>query len=160
MNLFKETVNQLNNLFSNRYAIVKEEPQNAAYGGGIIQDGHEEIRIRVAKVTPVKIGQFVAMWEKDDQQQNQPFSIDNSPAYLMIIVHHPNQASGCFIFPRAALEKHQLYSTSNVKGKMGLRVYLPWDQPDNRTVKRTQTWQVPYFYEWNDALHFKAYNEK
>lgn len=45
-------------------ASIREETQNAEYGAGLFQLGDLSVRFRVAKITPTKTGQFVAMWEK------------------------------------------------------------------------------------------------
>lgn len=46
-------------------ASVREEPQNSDYGAGVFQLNSKSVRFRVAKITPTKTGQFVAIWEKD-----------------------------------------------------------------------------------------------
>ncbi|WP_198329953.1 MepB family protein, partial [Psychrobacter cibarius] len=32
------------------------------------------------------------------------------------------------------------------KGKMGIRVYPSWDKPTSNTAKKTQNWQLDYFF--------------
>lgn len=51
---------------------IREEPQNAEYGAGTFQLGALSVRFRVAKITPTKTGQFVAMWEKMPSVKTRP----------------------------------------------------------------------------------------
>lgn len=56
----------------------QEEAQNREYGAGTFQLISKSVRFRVAKVTPTKIGQFVAFWEKDQDNNNQAFSYEKA----------------------------------------------------------------------------------
>jgi hypothetical protein len=57
---------------------IQEEAQNCEYSAGIFQLNSKSIRFRVAKITPTKIGQFVAFWEKDQDNKNQAFSYEKA----------------------------------------------------------------------------------
>ncbi|MGM5474387.1 MepB family protein [Bacillus pumilus] len=64
MNEFYNALMYVNKMFyePNRMSLkaVREEVQNSEYGAGVFQLNSKSIRFRVAKITPTKIGQFVA----------------------------------------------------------------------------------------------------
>lgn len=105
---------------------------------------HANIRVRKAKKTPTKAGYFVAFWEKDSDNKNQPFHASNSPKYLVIIVQD-DEKIGYFNFPKQTLIDKQIVTSETGKGKMGMRVYPTWCETLNKTAQRTQYWQSDYF---------------
>ena len=88
MNKFYKTLTYVNEiLYKPNHLIIKniqEENQNSDYGAGVFQLNSKSVRFRVAKITPNKIGQFVAFWEKDEANKNQAFSYDNATDLLVI----------------------------------------------------------------------------
>ncbi|MFJ7941789.1 MepB family protein [Peribacillus sp. NPDC096622] len=58
---------------------VQEEKQNSKYGAGTFQLSSKTVRFRVANITPTKVGQFVAFWEKDQNNKNQPYLYEEAP---------------------------------------------------------------------------------
>ncbi|OMD44771.1 mep operon protein MepB [Paenibacillus borealis] len=125
---------------------VREEPQNSDYGAGIFQLNSKSVRFRVAKITPTKTGQFVAIWEKDDHHKNQAFSYEKATDLLVINTFDaPNNRFGQFVFPKDVLVKHNILTTTKAKGKMAIRVYPSWDTPTSKQAIATQSWQLPYF---------------
>lgn len=154
MNKFNNAVNYVNrilykpnHLFINN---IKEENQNSDYGAGVFQLNSKSIRFRVAKITPNKIGQFVAFWEKDDKNKNQPFSYNQSPDLLVINTFKDNHF-GQFIFPKEVLIKKGILKTNEQDGKMAIRVYPSWDTPTNKQAIATQKWQLIYFIDISDT---------
>lgn len=148
MNKFYETFSYVNELFyrPNLLTIksIQEENQNSDYGAGIFQLQSKSVRFRVAKITPTKIGQFVAFWEKDENNKNQAFSYEDTTD-LLVINTFTNNNFGQFIFPKEALLKQGILKTANAKGKMAIRVYPSWDNPTSKQAIATQKWQSPYF---------------
>ncbi|MEK3877404.1 MepB family protein [Paenibacillus sp. FSL M7-0420] len=125
---------------------IREEPQNAEYGAGTFQLGALSVRFRVAKITPTKTGQFVAMWEKNAERKNQAFTYADAPDFLVINTFHPVSGElGQFVFPKDLLKKHGVLATDNAPGKMAMRVYPAWDTVTNKQALATQKWQIPYF---------------
>lgn len=123
---------------------VQEERQNSEYGAGTFQLGTKSVRFRVAKITPTKKGQFVALWEKDKYNRNQPFPYDTSPDFVVINIfaeHHFGQ----FVFPKTILASKKILKTDKSKGKMAVRVYPSWDMPTSPQAVATQKWQLNYF---------------
>ncbi|MDW0111111.1 MepB family protein [Sporosarcina aquimarina] len=129
---------------------VCEERQNSEYGAGVFLLNTNSIRFRVAKVTPTKIGQFVAMWEKDEHHNNQPFSYDESPD-LLVINTFTKEHFGQFVFPKAILATHRILKTDSTNGKMAIRVYPSWDTPTSKQAIATQNWQLDYFIDLSDV---------
>lgn len=120
------------------------EKQNEDYGGILITTKDTTYRIRVAKQTPKKTGQFLALWEKDGKNQNRAYRYDDFPDYL-IIVCHSEEAIGLFQFSKQTLKEKGILKTNNQKGKMGFRVYPSWDVPQNSQAMKTQAWQMLFF---------------
>ncbi|WP_342549505.1 MepB family protein [Paenibacillus sp. FSL P2-0089] len=127
-------------------ASIREETQNAEYGAGLFQLGDLSVRFRVAKITPTKTGQFVAMWEKNAGRKNQAFSYADAPDLLVINTFHPVSGElGQFVFPKDLLKMHGVLATNHTPGKMAIRVYPAWDTVTNKQALATQKWQLPYF---------------
>lgn len=155
MNIFSKTLTYVNEIFyePNHFTIkaIREETQNSDYGAGLFQLNSKSVRFRVAKVTPTKIGQFVAFWEKDLDSNNQAFSYENATDLLVInTFSNDNQSFGQFVFPKAVLVKQNILKTATVKGKMAIRVYPSWDTPTSKQAIATQKWQLPYFVVMNN----------
>lgn len=124
---------------------VQEEKQNAKYGAGTFRLGSKTVRFRVANITPTKIGQFVACWEKDENNKNQPYVYEEAPDLFVITTFKNEYAFGQFIFPKEVLLKHDILKSPTTKGKMAIRVYPKWDHPTSKQAVKTQKWQLPYF---------------
>ena len=60
-----------------------------------------------------------------------------------MILHH---TFGQFVFPNNVLLRHNILQSHFTKGKMGIRVYPSWDKPISNTAKKTQNWQLDYFF--------------
>jgi len=129
---------------------IEEETQNSEYGAGVFQLNLKSVRFRVAKKTPTKMGQFVAFWEKNEENKNQAFSYENAPD-LMVITIFSEAKFGQFVFPKEALLKQNILQTVDKKGKMAMRVYPSWEQPTSKQAINTQKWQLNYFVELTDA---------
>jgi len=150
MNRFSKTLTYVNEIFyePNHLTIkaIREETQNSDYGAGVFQLNSKSVRFRVAKVTPTKIGQFVAFWEKDLDNKNQAFSYENATDLLVInTFSNDNQSFGQFVFPKEVLVEKNILKTATAKGKMAIRVYPSWDTPTSKQAIATQKWQLPYF---------------
>jgi len=133
---------------------IHEEVQNSDYGGGMFQLNSKSIRFRVAKITPNKIGQFVAFWEKDKNNKNQAFSYEKATDLLVINTFTSNNNFGQFVFPKEVLVKQNILKTDTTKGKMGIRVYPSWENTTSKQAIKTQKWQLTYFVEANNLNKF------
>ncbi|MGM1047258.1 MAG: MepB family protein [Bacillota bacterium] len=124
---------------------IQEENQNSDYGAGTFHLNSKSVRFRVAKITPNKLGQFVAFWEKDENNKNQPFTYEKAPDLLVINTSMSNNQFGQFIFPKEILAKQNIFKTSTTRGKMAIRIYPSWDNPTSKQAISTKKWQSPYF---------------
>lgn len=130
---------------------VKEEKQNAKYGAGFFQLSSRTVRFRVAKITPNKVGQFVACWKKDKNNKNQPYSYGEAPDLLVITTFKNESEFGQFIFPKEVLLKQNILRSGSTKGKMAIRVYPSWDKPISKLAMKTQEEQLPYFVDMSNS---------
>lgn len=124
---------------------VQEEKQNSKYCAGTFLLSSRTIRFRVAKITPTKVGQFVAFWEKDENNKNQPYLYEEAPNLLVITTFKNENEFGQFIFPKEVLLKQNILRSTSTRGKMAIRVYPSWDSPSSKQALKTQKWQLPYF---------------
>ena len=154
MNDFYKALNYVNKMIYERSDLtvksVQEEKQNSKYGAGTFRLSSRTVRFRVANITPTKVGQFVAFWEKDENNKNQPFTYDESPDLLVITTFKGDSEVGQFIFPKEILFKHNILRSSSTKGRMAIRVYSSWDKPTSEQAMKTQKWQLPYFVDMSD----------
>jgi hypothetical protein len=141
--LYNECGFQLQNLVWN--------PESTNYGACSFELNNYKIQYRVANITPTKIGQFVAIWKRNDQGITAPFDVADSLDFLIISVRD-SENFGQFIFPKSVLLAKGILSQNGKGGKRGIRVYAPWDKPENKQALKTQAWQVNYFVEIRENL--------
>jgi hypothetical protein len=131
----------------------RSEPESKDYGAADFKIHHSLIKFRVGKITPTKIGQFVTFWKRVGQGPILPYDVEDPFDYLMIsarLGHHFGQ----FIFPKATLDEQAVLSKNNQGGKRAFRIYPPWDQTNNSQARKTQSWQLCYFFELSRATDF------
>lgn len=120
------------------------EADNQEYGAAVASLGQGRIRFRVGKLTPTKVGLFVAVWRRAQNGSTEPFPAEDGTGLLVVTVREGNNM-GHFSFPTSALVKHGIVSVKGAGGKRGFRVYPPWSEVRNRQAARTQQWQCDYF---------------
>ena len=101
---------------------------------------------RNAKITPKKVGQFVTFWKRNGKGSIAPFDAADSIDFYVVNVRTKDNF-GQFVFPKSILIKKGIISTEKREGKRAFRVYPAWDIAKNKQAKRTQKWQLDYFYE-------------
>jgi hypothetical protein len=119
-------------------------PESTNYGACSFELNNYKIQLRVANITPTKIGQFVAIWKRNNNGITAPFDVADSLDFMIISVRD-SEKFGQFIFPKSVLVSKGIVSKNGKGGKRGIRVYAPWDKPLNKTAKQTQDWQTNYF---------------
>jgi len=87
----------------------------------------------------------------------EPYSEIDEFDILIINVKTENKF-GQFIFPKSILIKKRIISTLKKEGKRGFRVYPIWDIAINKQAKKTQEWQLNYFFELNQITDFTIVN--
>ena len=126
--------------------------ESTNYGACSFELNNYKIQYRVANITPTKIGQFVAVWKRNKEGITAPFDVGDSLDFMIISVRD-SENFGQFIFPQSVLVSHGIISQNEKGGKRGIRVYAPWDKPENKQAIKTQAWQVNYFVEIRENSH-------
>lgn len=125
------------------------EEQNQAYEGLTFELNDETYRSRLAKKTPNKKGYFVVFWEKNRQNNNQPYAFESAPNQLIVLILD-EEKQGVFLFPKKVLLEQGILTNQTSKGKMGIRVYPTWESELNTSAQRTQKWQAVYFTDYTN----------
>ncbi|ERJ59065.1 MepB family protein [Sphingobacterium paucimobilis] len=124
---------------------IQVENEAKDYSGCHFKIGDLQFKYRKAKVTPKKIGQFVALWKRNAAGKTEPYHIDDPFDFYIVETQYGDQ-SGCFIFSKSVLVEREILSKENSEGKRGFRVYPIWDTPDNKQAIMTKNWQVRFFH--------------
>ena len=119
-------------------------PESTNYGACSFELNNYKIQYRVANITPTKIGQFVAIWKRNNSGITAPFDVADSLDFLIISVRD-SENFGQFVFPKSVVVAKGIFSQNEKGGKRGIRVYAPWDKPENKQAIKTQAWQEHYF---------------
>ncbi|TGN17386.1 MepB family protein [Leptospira idonii] len=129
----------------NRVSQVQPELESAEYGACTFELDGLKIRFRISKKTPTKTGQFVTLWKRSKEGPIVPFHRNDKTDYFIISAKDENRF-GQFIFPKQVLYEKGILSGEK-PGKLGFRIYPPWDLAGNKQAKKTQDWQLHYFVE-------------
>ena len=127
-------------------SVVEIDTKNKEYGACTLQINNLHVKFRVGKITPTKIGQFVTLWKRSTKGPIQPYDIAD-PFDLFIVSVRNNRYFGQFVFPKEVLYEKGVLSKNGLGGKRAIRIYPPWDKPDNSQAQKTQHWQLNYFFE-------------
>ena len=122
------------------------ETESQEYGACTFTMNNHAILFRVAKITPTKVGQFVAIWKRNQAGITAPHDLADDIDFFVISVRNGEQL-GQFVFPTKILAEKDIVSKNGIGGKRGIRVYPAWDVADNPQAKKTQAWQLAYFFE-------------
>ena len=124
----------------------KEERESEEYKAFDFEMNNRRIKFRIGKITPTKIGQFTTLWKRIGKGPIMPFDLED-PIDLVVISVRDGEHLGQFVFPKMTLCEKGIISKEGKEGKRAMRIYPPWDHPDNKQAKNTQAWQLPYFFE-------------
>ncbi|MDM1380540.1 MepB family protein [Myroides marinus] len=105
--------------------------------------GSAKIVFREAKVTPKKIGLFVAIWRRNEDNITTPYHIDDNFDYFVI-----GTGSGCFVYPKSILVELQIISSNLKEGKRGMRVYPNLEVEMNKQALKTYQSHLPFYYNF------------
>ena len=111
------------------------------------------IRFRAAKITPKKIGQFVTLWKRIGKGPIQPFDVSDPNDFFVISVRN-GDLFGQFVFPKSVLRDRGVLSKNGKCGKLAIRVYPPWDNPESALAQKTQKWQLEYFLAIDQSIDY------
>ena len=118
--------------------------ESVEYAASSFELDGKKIEHRVSKITPTKNGQFVTIWKRNQDGITEPFDI-NDEINFIIITARSGDKLGQFIFPKRVLADKGIITQNGKSGKRGIRVYPPWNIPQNKQAVKTQTWQINYF---------------
>jgi hypothetical protein len=123
-----------------------KERESGEYGACDFEMNGHHIKFRVAKITPTKVGQFVTLWKRIGKGPILPFDMADPVDLFVISVRKPGHL-GQFVFPKSVLYEKGIVSKDGQGGKRAMRVYPSWDVAENSQAKKTQAWQLLYFFE-------------
>lgn len=122
----------------------KLNTESKEYGACSFELNNKTVQHRVSKITPTKIGQFVTIWKRNENGITAPFDFSDEIDFIIITVRSSG-IFGQFIFPKKVLAEKGIITHNDKPGKRGIRVYPPWDIPENKQSEKTQNWQINYF---------------
>ncbi|HEX4068466.1 MAG TPA: MepB family protein [Candidatus Babeliales bacterium] len=125
---------------------IQQELESKEYGACSFDMNNHHILFRVGKITPTKIGQFVTFWKRIGNGPIMPYDVAD-PFDFFVIAARYKEHCGLFIFSKDVLYAKVIISKNGKGGKRALRIYPVWDVADNAQAKKTQAWQLQYFYE-------------
>jgi hypothetical protein len=128
--------------------------ESVEYGACSFELDGQKIEHRVSKITPKKIGQFVAIWKRNENGVTEPFDISDDIDFIAI-TSKSGDSIGQFVFPKSVLADKGVITQNGKDGKRGIRVYPSWDTVTNKQAEQTQRWQTKYFVSIrnDDAAH-------
>lgn len=130
------------------------ESESEGYGACRFELNGRIVFSRNAKITPKKVGQFVTFWKRNANGPIEPFDTSDEMDFCVVNVKGEN-TFGQFVFPKSVLIEKGIISTKKKEGKRGFRLYPSWDLAKSTQAKRTQKWQLDYFFEINHSTNFK-----
>ncbi|MDB6096808.1 MAG: hypothetical protein JWM09_1086 [Francisellaceae bacterium] len=125
---------------------LRQETESKDYGAYNFELNNRKIKFRVAKITPTKIGQFVTLWKRINKGPIIPYD-SNDKIDLFVINVRTHEHFGQFVFPKEILVNKGIVSMNGKGGKRAIRVYPSWDLAENSQAKKTQAWQLKYFFK-------------
>jgi hypothetical protein len=130
---------------------IKIEKESAAYSACTFEINKLSILYREAKITPTKIGLFVTIWKRNKLGITEPFNVEDNIDFVVVSCRN-GEHFGQFIFPKAILGDKKIFTTNNIDGKRGIRVYPPWDITKNKQATQTQAWQLECFLDMKENV--------
>ncbi|MBA3723092.1 MAG: MepB family protein [Parachlamydiaceae bacterium] len=106
------------------------------------------IKFRIGKITPTKIGQFVTFWKRNIDGIIIPHDFKD-PFDFFVVNARKGDHFGQFVFPKEILLEEGIISNEGQGGKLGTRIYPPWDATESKQAKKTQAWQLMHFLEFS-----------
>jgi hypothetical protein len=86
---------------------LKLSTESLEYGACSFKLNDKKIQYRVSKITPLKTGQFVTIWQRNKDGITEPFDISNDLDFIIIAAKRDNNF-GQFIFQNLYWQKRVL----------------------------------------------------
>lgn len=125
---------------------ISLEAESKEYGALDFEMNGYRIKFRAGKITPTKIGQFVTLWKRIEKGPICPLDSEDAFDFVVVSVRSAERL-GQFVFPKEVLCEKGVVSKEEKSGKLAIRIYPPWDVAENSQAKKTQKWQLLYFFE-------------
>ena len=123
---------------------VETELESQDYFAHTFELNNQQVKFRMAKITPTKTGQFVTIWKRNDNGITEPHNLSDEFEFYIIATREATKF-GVFIFNKTVLSENKILTNRNVEGKRGIRVYPTWSLTTNKQAQKTQNWQIKYF---------------
>lgn len=143
-NDFQQIQLELSQLTDKNITDFATDAECLEYSGCSFKLDDLKIKYRQAKVTPKKVGLFVTLWKRNNENKTESFNV-NDPFDFYIIAAKQEDNFGFFIFPKDILSEKGILSNSKKEGKRGFRVYPNWAETTNIQAAKTKAWQTNYF---------------
>lgn len=144
LSLLEQIELQLSQLTNKKISDFAIDAECLEYFGCSFKLDDLKIKHRQAKVTPKKVGLFVTLWKRNNENKTEPFNV-NDPFDFYLIAANQEDYSGFFIFPKDVLSEKGILTNSKKEGKRGFRVYPDWTKTENNQATKTKAWQTNYF---------------
>ena len=128
------------------YHHLTQEAESEEYGASIIEINNRTVKFRVGKITPTKSGLFVTLWKRIGNGSIQPYDVADPFDFFVISVRN-DERFGQFVFPKSILFEKGIISNEGKGGKRAMRIYPPWNKERSHQAKKTQEWQVFYYFD-------------
>jgi hypothetical protein len=125
---------------------VETELESQEYFANNFELKKQKVKFRMAKITPTKTGQFVAIWKRNKNGITEPHNESDDFDFFLIATKQEMKL-GIFIFSKTILSENKILTNKNGEGKRGIRVYPTWSKTENKQSKKTQNWQTKCFIE-------------
>ncbi|POY39946.1 MepB family protein [Flavobacterium alvei] len=125
---------------------IEPEKESQEYFAHNFKLNKQKVKFRMAKITPTKTGQFVAIWKRNENGITEPHNVDDEFEFYLIATRQAERF-GIFIFDKRVLSENRILTRKKVEGKRGIRVYPNWSVTENKQAQKTQNWQTKYFVE-------------
>ena len=153
IHILKTVTDRQNQLYTQCNLIIEHftpEPESSEYYAHTFTLKNQNGLFRIAKKTPTKTGWFVTLWKRGADNIIAPYDESDSVDFVVISIVSDHNV-GQFIFSKKVLREKNIFSTHNLGGKRGIRVYSPWDTVTSLQAAKTQGWQQSYFVDF--SLH-------
>jgi hypothetical protein len=141
--------------FGNTISELKKDQECDDYFGYNFKINSIKIKYRQAKITPKKVGQFVTLWKRNNQNITTPFDENDDFDYYIIATKEDDKL-GYFIFTKSILIEKNILTSAKKEGKRGFRVYPNWVTTTSNQAEKTKTWQNDYFIEIDNNIPNKT----
>lgn len=140
-----EIQTMLTQFFGMSITQIEAQSEGKEYQAMSLRVGTSFCYFRTAKITPIKVGQFVTFWKRIPHGTTTSFDMSDQFDFLLVFVQK-DQLKGLFVFPKKVLLGQGILSCAGKEGKRAFRVYPGWDITYNKQAQTSQAWQLRYFF--------------